>query len=97
MPLLDPDDTTGEPDWDTIEIVSDCIATLTPEEQFVIHAVYFDRITYEELAARLGLKAKSHAWRKVRQATENLKQALLQHPTFKEKTNDRYTDPDNLE
>lgn len=92
MPLLDPDDDSGEPNWDAIELVSDCIASLTPEEQFVIYAIHYDRVTYEELATRLGLKAKSHAWRKARQATEKLKQALLQHPNFQERTHGKFTD-----
>lgn len=97
MPLVDPDDMSGEPDWATLDIVAECMQQMTPEEQFVLYAMFYDRVTYEELANRLGLKAKSHAWRKARQAKEKLKQLLLEHPTFKEMTNGKYSDPEILE
>jgi hypothetical protein len=40
------------------------------------------RMTFEELAAHIGTKAKSHAWRKHKQAMENF--------TFRLKTNPRF-------
>lgn len=72
------------PDWDKIDAVRECIDELKPEEQWVIYEIFYDRNTYEGLAANLGIKAKSHAWRKTKLALDSLRKKLEQHPLFTE-------------
>ncbi len=45
-----------------VDIVRDCLELLLPQDQYVIHAMAYERITYEELGVRLGVSAP-HAWR----------------------------------
>lgn len=71
-----------EPDWDMMDIVSECMSTLNEEDQKVLYAIFYDRTTYEELASNLNIRAKSHAWRKTRIALQRLKEKLLEHPAF---------------
>jgi len=62
--------------WDQIERVSMAIQMLTPQSRFIIESLFYDRCSYQELADRLGLKAKSHVWRLAQKALEELKQYL---------------------
>lgn len=67
-----------------IDIVSDCVALLSTQDQELIHRVFYERETYEQLASSIGLRAKSYAWTKTQKAVANLKELLINHPTFKE-------------
>lgn len=82
MPFHDLDVTDMEPDWDIIEAVNEAVAKLTEQEQWVLYRIFYDKITYEELANNLGIKAKSHAWLKVKNALESLKTEILKNPLF---------------
>ena len=43
------------------EAVVDCIELLSDRDQFVIEAIWFERITVRELAARMGIcKSRTH-------------------------------------
>lgn len=75
-----------DPDWDLLEIVADCMHELSDNDQQALYGVFYDRTTYEQLADTLGIKAKSHAWRRTQQALENLKAKLLEHPAFADRS-----------
>lgn len=82
MPYIDTDITDLEPNWELIDAVTQAMSMLTEEEQWVLYRMFYDRVTYEELKNNLGIKAKSHAWRKTRLALESLKTELLKNPLF---------------
>jgi hypothetical protein len=90
MPFVDMDTDALEPDWQRLDAVGQALSMLTEEEQWVIYRMFYDRVTYEELKNNLGIKAKSHAWRKTRLALESLKKELLKNPLFKEMKDDYY-------
>lgn len=58
------------------EIVRDCIELLLPQDEYIIHAIHYERITYEELGARLGCSGP-HAWRLTQIAHQHLGEVLL--------------------
>lgn len=59
-----------------VDIVRDCMELLLPQDQFVIHAMVYERITYEELGARLGVSAP-HSWRLTQIAYSHLGEVLM--------------------
>jgi DNA-directed RNA polymerase specialized sigma subunit len=63
--------------------VMDAIDKLSEKDRFIIEAVHYERLTYEELGKRLGC-SNVHAWRLTKSAIENLKNMLVQEPTIKE-------------
>lgn len=71
-----------QPDWELLDIIAETVESLSPQDKEIIIGVYYMRMTFEELAAHIGTKAKSHAWRKHKQAMENF--------TFRLKTNPRF-------
>lgn len=82
MPFNDLDSTDLEPDWNIIDAVTEAMSMLSEEEQWILYRIFYDRVTYEELTNNLGIKARSHAWRKTRLALEKLKTILLENPQF---------------
>jgi DNA-directed RNA polymerase specialized sigma subunit len=80
-----------EPNWELLDIIAEVVEGLSPQEQEIINGVYYMRMTFEELAAHIGTKAKSHAWRKHKQALETFKSKLINNPRYialMEETND---------
>jgi DNA-directed RNA polymerase specialized sigma subunit len=71
-----------EPDWELLDIVGETIALLSPQDRKVIIGIYYMRMTFEELAEHIGTKAKSHAWRKHKQAIGNFTKALESNPKY---------------
>jgi RNA polymerase sigma factor (sigma-70 family) len=69
-------------DFETInnlrEIVINAIDELSQQDRFIIEAIAYEQITYEELSKRLGVSSV-HAWRLYKTAQENLKNILLQN------------------
>lgn len=59
-----------------VEIVRDCVDVLLPQDQYIVHAMAYERITYEELGARLGVSAP-HAWRLKQVAYGHLAEVLV--------------------
>jgi len=59
-----------------VDVVRDCVEMLLDEDQYVVHAIHYERITYEELGTRLGCSAP-HAWRLVQIAQKRLGELLL--------------------
>ena len=90
MPFVDTDIDALEPDWQRLDAVGQALSMLTEEEQWVLYRMFYDRVTYEELKNNLGIKAKSHAWRKTRLALESLKKELLKNPLFQEMKDDNH-------
>ena len=72
----------NETDWELIELVQEILSTLSEADQEALHGIFYQRNTYQELASELGIKAKSHAWRKVDSALANLKKALVKDERF---------------
>ncbi len=73
-----------EPDWELLNIVADTIDSLSPQDKKVIIGTYYLRLTFEQLATYIGTRAKSHAWRKHKQAMKNFTEALENNPKFQE-------------
>ncbi len=73
-----------EPDWELLDIVADTMLALSPQDRHILEGVYYLRLTFEELAGHIGTRAKSHAWRKHRQAIKNFTEALEKNPRFQE-------------
>lgn len=71
-----------EPDWEMLDIVAETVDSLSPQDRDIIIGTYYMRMTFEELAAHIGTKAKSHAWRKHKQALENFGKALESNPKY---------------
>jgi DNA-directed RNA polymerase specialized sigma24 family protein len=61
---------------DVQDIVLDCLAVLLEQDRFVIHAINYERITYEELGKRMGISA-THAWRLKQIAYSHLEEVLM--------------------
>lgn len=57
------------------EIVRDCVELLLDQDKFIIHAINYEQITYEELGSRLGCSAP-HAWRLTQIAYKHLEEVL---------------------
>lgn len=82
MPMLDRTAEDYEPNWDLLDAVDEALSTLTESEQEILRIIFFDRETYENLKDSIGLKAKSHAWRKTQAALANLESALRKNHKF---------------
>ncbi len=80
----------NETDWELIELVQEILSTLSEADQEALHGIFYQRNTYQELAEELGIKAKSHAWRKVDSALANLKKALIKDERFVEMMGEIY-------
>jgi DNA-directed RNA polymerase specialized sigma24 family protein len=75
-----------------LDIVAECVASLSESDQECLTGVFYDRLTYEELSDRISVKAKSHAWKKTQAALERLKKALLKNERFLELAHGHYGD-----
>jgi len=71
-----------QPDWELLDIIAETVEELSPQDKEIVIGVYYMRMTFEELAAHIGTKAKSHAWRKHKQAMENFAFKLKTNPKF---------------
>lgn len=59
-----------------VDIVRDCMELLLPQDQYIIHSIAYERITYEELGERLGVSSP-HAWRLKQIAYQHLGEVLV--------------------
>ena len=80
----------NETDWELIDIVADAYDKLGDNDKKVLHEVFYARSTYEETAENIGIKAKSHAWRKTQKALENLRSNLAADENFRRKYGTKY-------
>ena len=58
------------------DIVLDCLEVLLDQDKFIILAINYEQITYEELGLRLGVSG-THAWRLKQIAYKHLEEVLL--------------------
>jgi DNA-directed RNA polymerase specialized sigma subunit len=68
VPVVDNDD--------MVALVREVLSTLDDIDQQMIQLIYYERKTFQEAAQTIGIKAKSHAWRKTKAAMEKLEDAL---------------------
>jgi DNA-directed RNA polymerase specialized sigma subunit len=68
VPLVDNDE--------LIELVRDLLSTLDDIDQQMIQLIYYERKTFQEAAQIIGIRAKSHAWRKTKAAMKKLEATL---------------------
>jgi RNA polymerase sigma factor (sigma-70 family) len=61
---------------DLRDAVKDAIDYLSPQDIFIIEAIYYEQVTYEVLGERLGV-SNVHAWRLTKTAIKNLQERLL--------------------
>lgn len=66
------------------DAVADCIQQLDERSQFVIEAVHSERLSYRQLADRLGFSAAG-AHKLVQRAEEQLERLMMNHPSIKER------------
>jgi DNA-directed RNA polymerase specialized sigma subunit len=59
-----------------IDTVRKILSTLDDIDQQMIQLIYYERKTFQEAAQIVGIKAKSHAWRKTKSAMRKLETAL---------------------
>jgi DNA-directed RNA polymerase specialized sigma24 family protein len=59
-----------------IDTVREILSTLDDIDQQMIQLIYYERKTFQEAAQIVGIKAKSHAWRKTKSAMRKLETAL---------------------
>ena len=90
QPFID-DDMSATTDWELIDLIKTVYDTLESQDKEILNEIYFQQNTYETAKKNIGIKAKSHAWRKTRRALENLKKALLKNETFRSKYATTYT------
>lgn len=65
-----------------VDIVSESVNWLGDESQFILRAIFYEGVTYQELGDRLGV-SKTHAWRLSKRAVNELKNLLQHNPTLK--------------
>lgn len=68
VPVVDNDD--------MVALVREVLSTLDDIDQQMIQLIHYERKTFQEAAQIIGIKAKSHAWRKTKSAMEKLENAL---------------------
>jgi DNA-directed RNA polymerase specialized sigma subunit len=66
--------------------VIDCIEMLSPQDKFIIEAINYEQLTYQELGTRMGI-SNVHAWRLKNDAFKRLKELLSNHPVIQEYLN----------
>lgn len=64
-------------------IVVYCIDMLSEQDRFIIEAINYEQVTYDQLGKRLGC-SNVHAWRLKQDAYKNLMTLLLEHSVIKD-------------
>lgn len=64
-------------------VVVYCIDMLSEQDRFIVEAINYEQLTYEQLGKRLGM-SNVHAWRLKQAAFKNLMNLLLEHKVIKE-------------
>ena len=68
--------------WEMLEAVQECMDKLSKKDQEILRLVFFDRLTYEQLAESINTKAKSHALRQTQAALKRLELELHKNLKF---------------
>ena len=56
----------------------------------MIQLIYYERKTFQEAAQLVGIRAKSHAWRKTKSAMDKLENALRSNAQLMEMLEKKY-------
>lgn len=91
QPFMD-NDMSAPTDNRLIDIVEEVYVTLKDDDKKILNEIFFQQNTYEVAKTNIGIKAKSHAWRKTRKALNNLKTALLENEKFRSEYASKFTD-----
>lgn len=67
-----------------LDLVARCVDDLDDVSRQCIEAIHFERRSYSQLAARLGV-SKTHAWRLTKRAELRVRKALMNITEIKEK------------
>lgn len=71
---------------DLLDAVAMAVDSLPEQQRFIIEAIHYERLSFADLAKRLGL-GKTQAWRLTQEAQEALKVAMLESPIIQERIN----------
>jgi DNA-directed RNA polymerase specialized sigma subunit len=82
VPLVDNDE--------LIELVRELLSTLDDIDQQMIQLIYYERKTFQEAAQIIGIRAKSHAWRKTKAAMKKLESVLRSNTGLMELLEKKY-------
>lgn len=66
------------------EAVVDCIDLLNDQQIIIIDGIFGEKVTYQELADRLGYKSKETVRRQLETALRDLKVFMERHPVIQE-------------
>jgi len=91
QPFVD-DGISAPTDWELIDLVQGVFDTLDVADKEILNEIFFQQNTYEVAKTNIGIKAKSHAWRKTRKALNNLQKALLENETFRSRYASTFAD-----
>jgi DNA-directed RNA polymerase specialized sigma subunit len=64
-------------------VVVYCIDILSEQDRFIVEAINYEQLTYDQLGRRMGI-SNVHAWRLKQTAYKNLMNLLLEHSLIKE-------------
>lgn len=65
------------------DIIIDALDELAPQDKYIIDAINYEQISFEELGKRLGCSG-THAWRLKNAAYDALRDILMQNELIKE-------------
>jgi len=72
------------------ELMSEVLMSLDDVDREMLQLIYYERKTFQEAAQELGIKAKSHAWRKTKSALDKFAKAIQSNPQIMEILNNKY-------
>ena len=76
-------ETSGEEIDALRNLVVYCIDMLSEQDRFIVEAINYEQLTYDQLGKRMGI-SNVHAWRLKQTAFKNLMNLLLEHKIIKE-------------
>lgn len=71
-------------DWELEDMVALALSSLSDIDQRMLQLIYQEGRTFEYAAKAIGIRAKSHAWRKTKLALDHLEETLMSNPRVKE-------------
>lgn len=76
--------------WELVDLMNGIMSTLSDVDQEMLYLVYTERKTFQEAAQIVGIKAKSHAWRKTKIALDNFAEQLKANQQAMKLINHKY-------
>ena len=72
------------------ELMSEVLMSLDDVDREMLQLIYYERKSFQEAAQEMGIKAKSHAWRKTKSALDKFAEAIQSNPQIMEILNNKY-------